>query len=156
MLKSNAFLSISFLALSLFSAPAAAQNAASPEGLWLTENERSVIAVKPCAEGLCGTVHWIIKDGMQFDEKNEDAAKRGQPMCGLKILWGFKQQDARNWIDGHIYKADDGDLYNATLQMLPKGNMLVRGYVGMPLFGKSQTWTPVSAGDYPPCKPAQR
>lgn len=134
--------------------PAQAQNA-SPTGLWLTENQRSVIAVEECAEGLCGHVHWIIEGGMQFDEHNEDPAKARQPMCGLKILWGFKQQDAANWIDGEIYKADEGDLYNATLQLLPKGNLLVRGYAGMPLFGKSQTWTPVSADDYPHCKPAK-
>ncbi len=156
MLKFNVFLVLLLLAGGLPALPAAAQNTASPEGLWLTENERSVIAVKPCAEGLCGTVHWIIKDGMQFDEKNEDPAKRGQPMCGLKILWGFQQETANNWIDGHIYKADDGDLYNATLQLLPKGTMLVRGYVGMPLFGKSQIWKPVSAADYPQCSPAKR
>ena len=25
-----------------------------------------------------------------------------------------------NWVDGNIYKADEGDLYNATLQMLDR------------------------------------
>lgn len=155
MLKLNLVFSIIVLTLGLLAAPAFAAHH-SPEGLWLTENARSVIAVKPCAEGLCGTIHWIIDGGMQFDEKNQDPALQGTPMCGLKILWGFKQQDSMNWIDGKIYKADEGDMYNATLQLLPKGKMLVRGYVGMPLFGKSQTWAPVSAADYPPCKPAKK
>lgn len=151
----SVILSACFLALTIMVAPALADSH-GPEGLWLTENERSVISVKKCPEGLCGTIHWIIDGGMQFDEKNEDPAQHSQPMCGLKILWGFKQQDAANWVDGHIYKADEGDLYNATLQMLPKGTMLVRGYVGMPLFGKSQIWKPVSASDYPKCKPAKK
>jgi len=151
----SVLISACFLALTLLAAPAMADNHATPEGLWLTENQRSVISVKKCPEGYCGTIHWIIDGGMQFDEKNEDPAKQNQPMCGLKILWGFTQQDATNWIDGNIYKADDGDLYSATLQMLPKGTMLVRGYVGMPLFGKSQIWTPVSGADYPKCKPAK-
>lgn len=154
-MKFTLFMSGCILALSLLTAPAFAQNAASPEGLWLTENERSVISVKECPQGLCGTIYWIIDGGMQFDEKNEDPALQNKPMCGLKILWGFKQENAMNWVDGKIYKADEGDLYNASLQMLPKGNMLVRGYVGMPLFGKSQTWRPVSAKDYPKCKPAK-
>ena len=40
-------------------------NAADPaEGLWLTENERSVINVQECDEGLCGTIYWIIDGGM--------------------------------------------------------------------------------------------
>ena len=159
MLKLKVFLSLCLLSLPLISLPASAQNAASPasspEGLWLTENERSVISVKECAEGLCGTIHWIIDGGMKFDSENEDETLQGRPMCGLKILWGFHQQDAMIWIDGNIYKADEGDLYNASMQMLPKGNLLVRGYVGMTLFGKSQTWTPVSAKDYPKCKAAK-
>lgn len=146
----------SFLALSIFAAPAVMADNHGPEGLWLTENQRSVISVQPCPQGYCGTIHWIIDGGMQFDEKNEDPSLRDRPMCGMKILWGFRQQNANNWIDGNIYKADDGDLYNATLQTLPKGTLLVRGYVGMPLFGKSQIWTPVKAADYPKCKPAKR
>lgn len=144
------------VALLIISAPAVMADNHSPEGLWLTENERSVISIKRCPEGYCGFIHWITDGGMQFDEKNEDPALHNRPLCGMKILWGFKQQNATNWIDGNIYKADDGDLYNATLQTLPKGTLLVRGYVGMPLFGKSQVWTPVSGADYPPCKPAHR
>lgn len=144
------------VALLLSAAPAARADNHGPEGLWLSENQRSVIAIKRCPEGYCGFIHWIIEGGMQFDDKNEDPALHDRPLCGLRIMWGFKQQSANNWIDGHIYKADDGDLYNATLQTLPKGTLLVRGYVGMPLFGKSQVWSPVSAADYPPCKPAHR
>lgn len=156
MLNLLTFLTLCLFAAGSFSLSAQAQNQASPEGLWLTENERAVISVVQCPEGLCGAVYWVIEGGMRFDDKNEDPAMRDRPMCGLKILWGFKQQDAMNWIDGHIYKADEGNMYNASLQMLPKGKMLVRGFVGMPLFGKSQTWTPVSAKDYPKCRPAKR
>lgn len=139
------------LAFGILPSPALAQNYAEPPGLWLTENERAVIEVRECEQGLCGKVFWIIEGGMQRDEHNPDESRRDTPMCGLPILWGFKQQDAHNWIDGTIYKADEGDTYHATLQMLPSGKMLVRGYVGMPLFGKSQVWTPVTAQAYPPC-----
>lgn len=143
------------VAVLLISAPRVMADNYSPEGLWLTENQRSVIEIKRCPEGYCGFIHWIIDGGMRVDEKNEDPALRNRPLCGLRILWGFKEQNASNWIDGNIYKADDGDLYKATLQTLPKGTLLVRGYVGMPLFGKSQVWTPVTADDYPKCKQAR-
>ncbi|MCM2343671.1 MAG: DUF2147 domain-containing protein [Alphaproteobacteria bacterium] len=149
------YLSIFTLTLLCLATQPARAETGDLTGLWLTENQRSVIALENCTEGLCGHVHWIIEGGMQFDQHNEDPEKTHRPLCGLKILWGFKQQDAINWIDGKIYKADEGDLYNATLQLLPKGNMLVRGYIGMPLFGKSQIWTPVKAADYPRCKPAK-
>ncbi|MDB5491496.1 MAG: hypothetical protein JWO78_1345 [Micavibrio sp.] len=141
-----------------FAANSSSSSEPSPNGLWLTENQRSVISVESCPGDknlICGHIHWIIREGMQYDSKNPDASRRNAPMCGLKLMWGFHQNDAMNWIDGHIYKADEGDTYNATIQMLPSGKMLVRGYVGMPLFGKSQTWTRVSTKDYPRCKPAK-
>lgn len=130
----------------------------TPLGLWLTENERSVIEVHPCkgdSTRLCGRIHWIIEGGMQFDSKNPDAARHKTPMCGLEILSGFRQQDDRNWGDGKIYKADEGDTYNANLQILPNGKMIVRGYIGMPLFGKSQTWTRVTGTQHKKCTPAK-
>ncbi len=134
--------------------------ASGPEGLWLTENKRSVIEIGPCSgkeggDDLCGRIFWIIKGGMQTDYKNPDEPLRSKPMCGLPILLHFHQQDATHWTDGEIYKADDGDTYHATMQMLPTGKLLVRGYIGMPLFGQSQTWERVSEKDYPHCKAAK-
>jgi uncharacterized protein (DUF2147 family) len=152
------FLAGSLLATALFCTPASAAQPGNPYGYWLTENQRSVIKVEPCKDNrdlVCGHIHWIIKDGMQYDSKNPDESKRNNPMCGLQLMYGFKQQDAANWVDGKIYKADEGDTYNATLQLLPTDKLIVRGYVGMPLFGKSQTWTPVSEKNYPRCNPAK-
>lgn len=130
----------------------------SPEGLWLTENQRSAIKVEKCDKGLCGRIAWIIQDGMQFDEKNPQENLRGQPMCGLEILNGFKQEsdEPNSWEDGNIYKADEGDIYKAELEVLSANKMHVRGYVGISLFGKSQTWTRVKETDYPKCKPAKK
>lgn len=156
----TALLSV-FSALVLVAGMGAAQaqpKDASPLGLWLTENGRSVVNVVPCksdSSKVCGKIHWIIEGGMQHDTANPDESQRSRPMCGLELMSGFHQNDAMNWIDGTIYKADEGDTYDATLQMLPSGKMLVRGYVGMPLFGKSQTWTRVTGVEHPKCKPAK-
>ena len=138
-------------ALSFPLAAQAEQTFSHPTGLWLTENERSVIKVTECGDSLCGHVHWVIEGGMEHDSKNPDESKRNDPMCGLKVLWDFHQQGQYSWADGKIYKADEGDTYSATLQMLPTGNMKVRGYLGMPLLGKSQTWRPVTEAEYPAC-----
>ncbi len=133
---------------------AKAQTAFDPTGLWLTENKRSVIDVKKCGDSLCGYISWIIEGGMQFDNKNPQENLRGQPMCGLQIVQGLKQNknNLNEWQNGKIYKADDGDVYDATLTIKSQDRLKVRGYVGVPLFGKSQNWTRVSAADYPVCK----
>ncbi len=148
-------LSLAFVALT---AQKAAPVVHDPKGLWLTENKRSAIELYHCGEQLCGKIAWIIDGGMQFDEKNPDEAKRGTPMCGLTIVSGLTQgkQDPNGWHNGKIYKADDGDLYDARLMMKSDNELEVRGFMGVSLFGKSQTWTRVSAKDYPRCKPARK
>lgn len=149
-MKKSLFLSVLVL---MGATPAFAADPA--EGLWLTQNKRSVIKVEPCDQGLCGRVHWIIEGGMQFDEKNPDAAKRGVPMCGLPILWGFTQEGPGEWEDGRIYKADEGDTYDANLEVLEDGTLKVRGYMGLSMLGKTQIWTRADEAAYPPCKPAK-
>lgn len=141
--------------LTLFSASyAMADTAPDPTGLWLTQNQRAVVEVKKCDQGICGKIHWIIKDGMKTDSKNPDEAKRDTPMCGLPILWGFTQ-NAKNpkvWESGNIYKADEGETYHATVSVVDENKLYLRGYVGIPLLGKTQYWTRVSGKDYPSCK----
>lgn len=121
-------------------------------GLWLTENQRSVINIGECEQGLCGSIHWIIEGGMQTDSKNPDESRRDQPMCGLPILWGFNQHSDIAWEDGKIYKADDGDIYDANLELNNDGTLHVRGYRGVSFLGKSQTWTRVESANYPACE----
>ena len=135
--------------------PAGAAEAIDPTGLWLTENARSAIRIRHCEQGLCGRVAWIIDGGMQYDRKNPDTRKRDRPMCGLKVLWGVEQQadDPNAWEGGTVYKADEGERYNLDLTLEDANTMTVRGYVGISLLGKSQTWTRVSPEQYPPCEP---
>ena len=128
-------------------------NTPSPEGLWLTQNKRSVIKIERCDLGLCGKIHWIIEGGMQYDAKNPDESRRNAPMCGLQILWGFDKKSDSKWTGGRIYKADDGDVYKSNLSMQGYDALKVRGYVGLSLFGKTQLWQRVQADSYPPCKP---
>ena len=89
----------------------------NPEGLWLTENQRSAIRVEKCDKGLCGRIAWIIEDGLQFDEHNPQENLRRQPMCGLEIMHSFTRSTSNpnDWSDGHIYKADEGDIYKANV-----------------------------------------
>jgi uncharacterized protein (DUF2147 family) len=130
-------------------------NADPATGLWLTQNERSVIEIKPCEKSLCGYVYWIIDGGMQYDEHNPDPQKRAQALCGLPILWGFEREDTGEWNSGKIYKADDGDLYDANLEILEDGTLKVRGYMGLSFLGKTQIWNRVSADQYDVCTLSQ-
>jgi len=141
----------------LLSVAVKAQAELDPEGLWLTENGRSAIYVKKCGETktqLCGYIDWIIEGGMQLDEKNPDMSERRASLCGMQILYGLTQSasNPNQWTGGNIYKADDGDTYNAKIEMQSADQMKLRGFIGVSLLGKTQTWKRVSAKDYPRCK----
>jgi uncharacterized protein (DUF2147 family) len=139
--------------LALFSAPQArAAGKQISEGLWLTDDRSLVVSVKPCGDTICGTVYWFEDDIPPFDVKNPDPARRRIPLCGLNVLGGFRQVSDHEWIDGTVYISATGDTYRATVQLLPSGNAVVRGYIFMPLFGQSMILTPVSKKDYPECR----
>ncbi len=138
------------LALMMIAAPSYAAD--SVEGYWLTENKRAVVQVEECDASLCGHVYWIIEGGLQFDENNPNESMRTQAMCGLQILSGFEKEGVGEWEDGKIYKADDGDIYDADIEILEDGTLKLRGYVGVPMFGKTQIWTRVNKSDYAACK----
>ena len=146
------FVKLSTLAiLALASTNAKAQDN-NIEGYWLTQNERAVIKIAPCESSICGSIYWIIDGGLQKDIHNEDETLRDRPMCGLQILGNFEKESATEWEDGFIYKADDGDIYDANLELISENKLKLRGYVGVPLLGKTQHWTRVSKDDYKACK----
>jgi uncharacterized protein (DUF2147 family) len=139
-------------------APAAQAQSYSPEGLWLTENERSAIFIKKCGPSgsqLCGYIDWIIDGGMQFDVKNPDDTMHGEPLCGKQIMYGLRQNPSNpnEWVNGNVYKADDGDVYDAKVEVLGPDTLKVRGYRGISVLGKTQMWKRVSVDQYPRCIP---
>lgn len=143
--------------LTALSAPAMAEEQGIP-GYWLTASERAVIHIDECEHSksgepsLCGSVYWIIEGGLQKDIHNEDESLRERPMCGLKLMGDFEPDGKDEWQDGFIYKADDGEMYDADIELERDGTLYLRGYVGISMFGKTQHWTRVNPKDYKQCK----
>ena len=144
---------LSVLAVLALFVPQTASAADPVEGFWLTQNERAVVNIEACGDSMCGYVYWIIEGGLQYDENNADEARRNDPICGMQILKGFVKEDVGEWDDGEIYKADDGDVYDANIEILEDGTLKLRGYVGAPIFGKTQIWSRVDKADYAACQP---
>jgi Uncharacterized protein conserved in bacteria (DUF2147) len=66
--------------------------------------------------------------------------KRNQPILGLEFIEGMRRSGLA-YEGGTILDPDSGTLYNANMQLSPDGNeLMVRGYVGIPLLGQSQIW----------------
>jgi uncharacterized protein (DUF2147 family) len=128
--------------------PARAQaDTGNPVGAWLTESGHGVIRIKPCMQGLCGEIVGIDR------EPNEPMPKdsAGRSQCGLTIL--TSSADIKAGIStGHITDPRDGKVYDAQIWVDGTGKLHVRGYIGVPLLGKTQVWRPFSGHISGDCK----
>ena len=66
--------------------------------------------------------------------------RKGQPIIGMEILRHMRQ-NGDEWSGGEILDPENGKTYRATMKLTEDGKkLIVRGYIGMPMFGRSQTW----------------
>jgi len=121
-------------------------------GLWLVESKRAAVEITDCEGTLCGHVVWIIEGGLMRDENNPKKALRDRPVCGMKLLRGFERDEPGQWSGGKIYNAKEGKTYKATIKVKNADTLFLRGYVGIPLLGKTQEWTRLP-DDHARCEP---
>ncbi|MEN3376265.1 MAG: hypothetical protein V7604_1620 [Hyphomicrobiales bacterium] len=80
---------------------------------------------------------------------------KDQPVLGLTLIKGMKRKGVK-YEDGTIMDPRDGNVYRALMEVSPDNKHLeVRGYLGVALFGRSQTWNrlPDNAMDPPKTAP---
>jgi uncharacterized protein (DUF2147 family) len=66
-----------------------------------------------------------------------------QQIVGMMILNGLKADKDKQgrWRDGEILDPHNGKTYRCMVRLKDGGKkMKVRGYIGLPLFGRSQVW----------------
>ena len=69
-----------------------------------------------------------------------EGAEKGAPVLGLALIKGMRR-NGYSYENGTIMDPRDGSVYRALMRLSPDGNKLeVRGYLGISLFGRSQTW----------------
>ncbi|MFW7266678.1 DUF2147 domain-containing protein [Gluconacetobacter sp. Hr-1-5] len=115
---------------------AAARDASPVLGQWVTRERDGVFEIRACGGELCGRLV-----GMRYTGEIPKA-KDGTSECGLLMLTGFvpDSDDAGRW-NGHILDPDSGKVYQAQIWSPRDGVLKLRGYVGIPLFGETHTWT---------------
>jgi uncharacterized protein (DUF2147 family) len=106
-------------------------------GYWLTQGRDGVIAIAPCGSDVCGHIAGVFldhpTDPMPVDH-------RGVSQCDLPLITSAQLLRPNFW-KGHITDPRNGNVYGAEMHLNPRGELVLRGYFGIPLFGETQTWT---------------
>jgi uncharacterized protein (DUF2147 family) len=128
--------------------PLAAQ--ATPIGLWRSVSDvdgkpTAVIEVSERDGSLVGTVKEILVPTDSADRfcGQCTGSRKDQPIIGMQILWDMRP-DGDEWSGGAILDPDNGKIYRAKMRLIDNGKkLMVHGFIGIPLFGRSQTWSRV-------------
>lgn len=127
-----------------------------PAGLWIDHTGRGAVEIVPCAEALCGKIVWLKepndKAGQPLrDAKNEDRAKRGQPICGLQIIGDVKRQPDGSWDNGWIYDPEQGESFDVELRLRSPDQLQVKGYKGLKFLSETYQWKRAQSAPGPRC-----
>ena len=74
------------------------------------------------------------------DVNNKDPKLRDRPIVGIVLMWHLTYDDGE-YVDGYVYNPEDGSTYRMKAEVLSPTSLKIRGYLGISLFGQSQTWT---------------
>jgi uncharacterized protein (DUF2147 family) len=126
----------------------AASDAAILIGNWqtiddVTHKPRSIVQIFEAGGEIKGRITKVFyapdETGLALCEKCK-GERHNQPFIGMVILWGMTLH-GDHWAGGKIIDPHNGKEYNCTLQLIKAGQQLrVRGYIGIPIFGRSQIW----------------
>ncbi|HTJ93053.1 MAG TPA: DUF2147 domain-containing protein [Pararobbsia sp.] len=136
------------LALAALTPLAYADTAASPVGIWQTIDDhtgqpKALVQISQDADGtLSGKVIKGLGPNDQPDRRCDKCTdyRKDQLMLGMTIINGMKP-DGDKYDGGQILDPENGSLYKCTMHTEDGGQKLVvRGYIGISLIGRSQTW----------------
>ncbi len=132
----------------MFAMPAAWAQTASPIGLWKTIDDetgkpKALVRITEQNGALEGKIEKL------FREPNEDQnpkcvactdSRKNQQIVGMTIVSGLKK-DGNEYTGGEILDPAKGKVYKSKATLRDGGQKLeVRGYIGAPMFGRSQIW----------------
>ena len=144
-------LPLSTLLMFLFAAqPGLAQAQATPVGMWKTVDadsgtERLLVRITEENGVLNGNVEKILDPAIEAGAVCQKCSgqRKDQRLLGLNLIAGVRPSvdDAGTWDGGQILDPNNGKTYSVRLTPATGGKTLaVRGYLGTPMVGRTQTW----------------
>jgi uncharacterized protein (DUF2147 family) len=127
-----------------------AQAQMSPVGVWKTiddktKAEKAQVRITESGGVVTGKIEKLLGAGANQEAKCDKCTddRKDKAIVGLEIIRGVKKDDDV-WTGGTILDSAEGKVYKVKMTPTEGGKkMEVRGYVGAPMFGRTQVWTRV-------------
>ena len=120
-------------------------------GRWA--GDRSILEISEHAGQLSARVialdDPVYSEGEEFgpvgaarrDDLNPDATMRQQPILGIELLSDYRFEGGK-W-QGRIYDPESGNVYSSNMRVAGNGELKMRGYLGIPMFGRTASFAPL-------------
>lgn len=139
---------VALAAAALMAAAPAFAQVPSPVGLWkniddVSGKPKALIRITEENGVVQGKIEKLFRAAGEEQNPVCDKctdARKNQPIIGMVFMSGLKK-DGHEYNGGEILDPDNGKVYKSKLKVADGGKKLeVRGYIGVPLLGRSQTW----------------
>jgi uncharacterized protein (DUF2147 family) len=141
---------VAFIAAGGLVLAAGAHAQGTPAGLWKTVDDgtgrdKSLVRIVEQGGVYSGRVEKILDTEAPPNAVCKDCTdeRKDQPVLGMTIIRDVKQSpdDKSVFEGGDILDPNNGKIYRVRLKPIDNGRKLdVRGYIGTPLLGRTQTW----------------
>jgi uncharacterized protein (DUF2147 family) len=123
----------------------AQQNGDDILGVWETGNGKAQVKITKVGNYYFGRIVWLkipldAEGKPKVDKNNEDPNKKNNPILGLQLVGGFEYKGSNLWENGTIYDPETGKTYNCKITLVDANNMNIRGFIGISMFGRTDSW----------------
>lgn len=114
-------------------------------GVWITKDAKSHVEISQANGTYSGRIVWL-RDSIKYgkpalDDKNPDETLRSRPVLGMTIMRDFVYGGDMVWTSGKVYDPESGNDYSGKMTLVDPSTLDLRGYVLVPLFGRTERWT---------------
>jgi uncharacterized protein (DUF2147 family) len=136
----------SILILTIFSLPVFSQAKDDIIGKWFSSSGGAQIQIYKKADKFFGKIVWLKnpndeKGNPKTDIRNPNPELRSRLAVGMEILKNFDYLGEGVWDNGTIYDPKSGRTYSCKMTLNGKNNLDIRGYVGISMLGRTESWT---------------
>jgi len=116
-------------------------------GVWKTGEGNAMVRIYKNGEKYQGKIVWLKEPNdpetgkPKVDKNHPEENVRTRSLLGLINVWGFSYIEKDLWDNGSIYDPKNGSTYSCTIKMSNANTIEVRGYIGISLIGRTDTWT---------------